>query len=60
MEIRVPSSSILSKSPGGVKVVIMTSTNEKNGLQLELMANRFGIDDDSATVIKVTRVNEPL
>jgi hypothetical protein len=39
-------SSILSKSPGGVKVVIMKSTNEKNGLQLELMANRFGIDDD--------------
>jgi hypothetical protein len=30
----------------------MKSTNEKNGLQLELMANRFGIDD--ATVIKVT------
>jgi hypothetical protein len=27
-------------------VVKMKSTNEKNGLQLELMANRFGIDDD--------------
>jgi hypothetical protein len=36
-----------SKSQGGVKVVIMMSTNEKNGQQLELTANRFGIDDDS-------------